>query len=218
MTRALLVAAAAALLAPGVASAATLTADDDCYVQAETDHGLVSQPIGLTGAGWAPSSAWSVTGEGFTASGTADAAGAFTSTDQRAPRIARRTPEPRTITLTGRQDGTDVASVTIQVVNFFVRPRSLKGDVTKRTTWNFSGFAKGKTIYVHVKRGRRVYTRRVGRAKGACGTLAKRLRKIPAVPPRRIRYGSYRVFVDQRRAFSRGGLQYPATITYSRTG
>jgi hypothetical protein len=218
MTRALIAGAAAALLAPAAAPAATLTTDDDCYVQVDTDQGLISQPIGITGSGWAPGSGWSITGDGFVASGTADGTGAFTSTDQRAPAIATGTSRPRTVTLTGQQDGAAVASVDIQVVNYLVRPRSLKGKLTRKTTWIFSGFRPGKRIYVHIKRGRRVYTQRAGRAGSPCGTLKKRMRKLPAVPPRRIRYGSYEVYVDQRRSFSRRGLQYLATITYERAG
>jgi opacity protein-like surface antigen len=217
-TRALIAAAAAALLAPAAAPAATLTTNDDCYVQVATDQGLVSQPIGITGGGWAPGSGWSVTGDGLVASGTADAAGAFTSTDQRAPEIDTETAKPRTITLTGQQDGVEVASVDIKVANFLVRPRNIDGNLTKKTTWVFSGFERGKTIYVHIKRGKHVYTQKAGRAKTACGTLQKRLRKLPAVPKRKIRYGRYKVFVDQRRAFSRSGLQYLATITYERIG
>jgi hypothetical protein len=213
LTRAIVAGAAAAVLAPAAAHGATLRTDDDCYVQAATRHGVVSQPIGIAGDGWAAGSSWSVSGGGLFASGTADASGAFTSTDQNAPVIPTGSAKPRTVTLTGQQDGTDVASVTIKVVNFLVKPRSLNGKPTGSTTWAFSGFQPGRKIYFHVKRGGRVWTQKAGRGKKPCGTLVRRMRRLPAVPGRQIRYGNYKVFVDNRRRFRKGGLQYTATIT-----
>jgi hypothetical protein len=205
---------ALALLAPAAAHGASLTTNAPCYRQVATSTGIVSSTLGIAGAGWTPGSAWGllIGGEPF-ASGTADAAGNFASSDQRAPQISTSRFKPQNFTVTGQQDGVDVATTTFQVVNFSVKPRSLEGKPTGKTTWLFSGFAARKAIFFHIKRGKRVYTARAGKGDSPCGTLKRRLRRLPAVPARQIKYGKYKVFVDNRRRFKRGGLQYTATIT-----
>jgi hypothetical protein len=198
--------AAAALLVPAAAQGATLATNAPCYVE--------GQSMGITGTGWAPGSAWGVSSEGIAASGTTGAEGSFAVPGARAPEVFADTFKPQTFTLTGTQDGEAVATKDFQVVNFLVRPRSTSGKPTRKTTWVFSGFESRKRIYFHIKRGRRVYTQRIGRTKSPCGTLKKRMRRLPAVPASQIRDGRYKVFIDHRRGFKRGGYQYgPATIT-----
>lgn len=209
--RAALLAAGLALLAPAAAHGATMATDRQCYVQANTADGPVGQALTLTGAEWAPNSAYAVSG-GVDASGTADASGNWTFTGT-APTIGSSLLKPQAFTLTGQQDGADAATATFKVVNFIVRPRDDSGRPTGKTTWNFGGFTPGKAIYFHLKKGAKVYTQRAGRGDAECGTLKTRLRRLPAVPKRKIRSGKYKVFVDNRRRFSKGGLQYTATIT-----
>ena len=209
MTRVLLVAAAVVLAAPAAAQAATLTTDRPCYTE--------GAPMGIGGTGWAPGSQWSVSTDQLFASGTANDVGEFHTGDERAPIVATTNIKPKTFTLVGEQDGTEVARTTFRVVNFLVRPKSTSGKPTGRTSWSFAGFLPGKPIFVHVKRGRKVYHDKAGAGDRRCGTLKTRLRRLPAVPPRKIAYGKYKIFVDNRRRFSTGGLQYRATITIYRS-
>ncbi len=207
MLRALLAVATFSLLTVASASAATLTTDRLCYIP--------GQPMTISGAGWAAESAWGVSGPGVFGSGTADGAGAFAFNTQ-APSVPT-SPKPRKIRLTGEQDGTQVASGSFKVVSFLVRPKSTNGKPTGKTSWSFSGFAPKGKIFVHVKRGKRSWTQKAGKGDATCGTLKTRMRRLPAVPPKKISYGKYRVFVDNRRKFSKGGLQYRAAITIFKT-
>ena len=208
-TRVALTSAAAALLVPAAAHAATLETDLPCY--------LTGQSMGVRGTGWGPGTGWSVRADGIFAQGTADPTGTWVDTSQvKAPAIDAGTTKPTTVTLTAQQDGTDVASTTFQVVNFAVKPKDDSGKPTGKTKWSFSGFEPGKTVYIHVTRKGRTYTQRVGTAKSPCGTLSKRLRRLPAVPSTKIGYGRYKVAVDTNKAYQKSDgsfNQYTATIT-----
>lgn len=199
------VVALAALALPATTEAAALTADRECYIDAE------GQVLNLSGAEWTPGSAWSVVGGGIDEAGVADGAGAF-AFDTGVPVIGDGI-KPRTFTLNATEDGTAVAKTSFKVVNFLVAPASIEGRPTGMTSWGFSGFTPAKPIYMHVKRGGKVFTQKAGRGDKVCGTLKTRLRRLPAVPARKIGFGTYKLFVDNRPKFRRGGLQYFATIT-----
>lgn len=207
---ALAIPATAGPLAPATAGvAAALRADAPCYI--------AGQQMAISGSGWTPSSSWTVRGPGILEEGTADETGRFVArADAPAPRSSSST-RPEKFTLSGDRDGTEVARTTVRTVNFHVQPKSVNGKPTGKTTWGFSGFLPGKKIYVHVKRGRKVWTQKAGKGARPCGTLRKRMRRLPAVPKRKISYGRYKVFVDNRKGFRVGGLQYRATITIFRT-
>jgi hypothetical protein len=204
MPRLLLSGAAVALLVPAAAHGATLTTAPCYYSQ---------QSMQITGSGWGPATEYGVTGQGIDVAGTADDAGNFTDTNATAPNISASGFRPQTFTLTGTQDGAEVASTKFKVVNFLVAPKSTNGKPTGKTTWRFSGFTPGKQIFIHVKRGSHVYTQKAGKGDSPCGTHKSRLRRLPAVPASKITYGKYKVYIDNRRAFKKGGLQYSATIT-----
>lgn len=213
LTRALTIGGTAALLAPAAAHGATLKTDLACYIE--------GQSMGVAGSGWGPGTSWSVQADQIFASGTADEAGNFVDTTQvKAPIVPAITTKPTTVTLTGAQDGTDVASTTFQVVNFLVDPKNPNGKPTKSTTWRFSGFEPGKAIYFHVTRKGRTYTQRVGKSKSPCGTLTKRLHKLPAVPASKIAYGKYKIAVDNKKKYAKANgryNQYTASITIYKT-
>lgn len=212
-TPVLTIGAAAALLAPAAAHGAALQTDLPCYIE--------NQAVGITGSGWAPGSSWSVSADQVFASGTADQAGNFVDTTQvRAPIVPAATTQPRTVMLTGRQDGTDVASTTFKVVNFLVALKDPDGKPTGTTRWRFSGFEPGKAIYIHVRRKGRTYTQKAGAATSPCGTLSKRLRRLPAVPSKKIAYGKYNIAVDSRKKYAKANgqyNQYTAAITIYKT-
>jgi len=209
MPRTLIAAIALLLAAPGLASAATLTTDRQCYVDVK------GQQIGVTGTGWAPGSAWGVIGGSITESGTADAAGGF-AFQTALPTIFGDGIKPQKVRLSGTQDGAEIASTSFKVVEFLVAPKDISGKPTGKTSWGFSGFTPSKAIYIHVRRGGKTYTDRVGKGDKVCGTLRTRLRRLPAVPPSKIRFGRYKLYVDNRPKFSKGGLQFPATIRIRR--
>lgn len=197
-----------ALAVPAVAEAATLTTDRQCYVDAD------GQLLNVSGAQWSPGSSWTVSGAGIDEAGIADGAGAF-AFNRGVPVIGDGI-KPRTFTISATEDGAPAAGTTFKVVNFLAEPASIQGRPTGRTSWGFSGFTPAKPIYVHVKRGGKVYTQRAGTGDKTCGTLRTRMRRLPAVPKDKIGFGRYKVFVDNRRKFRRGGLQYFATITIFR--
>lgn len=215
MTRAPLAVAGLLLVLPAAADAATLTTDRQCYVQAEGANGLIQQTLTANGTGWVPNSTWGLSAEGIEASGPVDTAGNFTAAGN-ATAIDSARLQPQTFTLSGTQDGTEVATAEYSVVNFLVKPKSPDGNPTGTTSWWFGGFTPSKSIYVHVKRGKKVYTQKAGKGDETCGTLRKRLRRLPAVPSSKIEFGTYKIFVDNRRKFSKGGLQYRASIRIRR--
>jgi hypothetical protein len=204
-SRALTIGAALAFLAPAAAHGATISTAP-CYYSA--------QRMQINGSGWGPSTTYQVAGQGIFVEGTADDAGNWANTDAFAPDISASGYKPRTFTLTAGQDGTEVATTTFKVVNFLVKPRSLNGKPTGKTTWVFSGFNPGKSIYFHIIRHGKVWSSKAGTGDSPCGTLKRKLRRLPGVPSSQIHYGKYKVYVDNRRKFSKGGFQYgPATIT-----
>lgn len=201
----LLAAAVLAVAAPSQAGAATLSTEAACYLPGEA--------IEVAGAGWAPGSDWTVSGA-FTADGVTDDIGAF-SFAERAPMIADTT-VPRTFRLSGTENGEIVARASFKVVSFLVVPKNVKGNPTGKTPWRFSGFAPGQPIFIHVQRKGRTYTQKVGRGDTTCGRLKTRVRRLPAVPQREIGFGTYKLFVDNRSRFTKGGLQYRAKIKLAR--
>lgn len=205
--RALSIAAALALLAPAAADAASISTAP-CHYS--------GQKMQVAGTGWGPSTTYQLQGQGIFTEGVADAAGNWTTTDLSAPDISASGYKPQTFELIAGQDGTQVASTKFKVVNFLVKPRSLNGKPTGTTTWVFAGFAPGKRIYFHITRKGRTWTSKAGKGDKPCGTLKRKLRRLPAVPSNQIQYGKYKVFVDNRRKFSKGGLQFSATITVYR--
>jgi hypothetical protein len=66
-------------------------------------------------------------------------------------------------------------------------------------TYTARGFTPGKTVYAHFRYGG--ITRRtvsLGVAKGVCGIATKRMRALPT----KVRYGSWRAYIDQSKKFS----------------
>lgn len=200
---------AAAATVPATAGAATLTTDLPCYLE--------QQPMTITGSGFTAGGSWSVSAEQLFDFGTADAAGNFVSTNETAPIIPKITTKPKTFTLTGKDGDAVVATTTFRVVNFLVKPASTNGKPTGTTRWNFSGFLPGKAIYFHVRKGGRTWTQKAGKGSAPCGTLKTRLRRLPAVPASQISFGTYKIAVDNRKRYTKGGRQYTASVSIYRT-
>ena len=183
-------AACGALLAaaPG-ASAATLTADQGCYIEGLT--------MGLTGAGFAPAAAISLAGEQIALTGPAGADGTFQA-PVKAPLLGTVEAGDEDVHGHGDRPGDEhrrrrvdvhVATAVFATSTGFKSPRASR-------TWKFSGLFQqpGKPIYGHFRHNGKTYANyRFGVPQGPCGTLK---RKAPGIPARSVPAGKWKVQVD----------------------
>ena len=71
---------------------------------------------------------------------------------------------------------------------------------SQRVKFTARGFEPGKRVYAHFRfKGRTRRTVSLGVAQGACGITSRRMKALPT----RLRYGTWRVYVDQEKEFSR---------------
>ncbi|HWI08313.1 MAG TPA: hypothetical protein VNT54_12470 [Solirubrobacteraceae bacterium] len=69
----------------------------------------------------------------------------------------------------------------------------------QRVKFSARGYVPGKRVYAHFRhRGRTRRTVTLGVAKGPCGITSRRMRALPT----KLRYGTWRVYVDQSERFS----------------
>ena len=100
-------------------------------------------------------------------------------------------------------DGTNPAiqaatELRVSALALSVRPSG--GSPSRPRRVRARGFVGGRTLYAHVRRGRRYKLRvRIGRLRGACATVSARRRLLK----RRTPVGTYRVQFDARRRYSR---------------
>ncbi len=76
---------------------------------------------------------------------------------------------------------------------------SLSGRPEKAKKLRIRGFTRARTIYAHVKRGRKVRNIRLGKAKAPCGTLRVKKKFFPR---NRIPSGLYTIQIDGKRRYS----------------
>jgi hypothetical protein len=195
MTRSVLAAALGVtfLVAASPASAATLTANQACFIE-----GL---DIGLTGSGFAPAAPIEVAGDQIATSGSAGVDGSF-QTPVKAPLLGTTKPASKTFTITATDTATNTtASVDVLVATgAFTTSGGFKSPKVKRT-WTFSGLFQrpGKPIYGHFRHNGKTYANyRFGVPQGPCGLLK---RKAPLIPARSIPTGSWKVQVDFKRSY-----------------
>ena len=184
----LLAALLALLIAAPAAGAASLTADQACYVE----HG----PVTLSGAGFGAGDTMFVQGNQVFESGPADPAGGFQVTFQ-APLTGTITPGHKRFTITATDQVTQVASsVDILVANATFGTTLGVALASKPRTWSFSGLFQhpGKPIYGHFRfKGRTYSDHRFGVPKAPCGELRA---KAPLIPGAKPRAGTWTVQVD----------------------
>jgi hypothetical protein len=199
-------AVAAALLAPAAAGAADLAAQGACFA--------AGQPIVLAGTAFTPGAPVSITGA-TSGAAQADALGAFT-TQLAAPRIAGLGPRPVRLTAVDRVNPANTAALELRVVReTFGSNLPLAGRPREVTTWRFVGFTADRPIYGHfVLSGRSSGDYRFGVAKGACGTLEVRARRIPGV--RALRPGRWTLKLDQRMSYEVSAPGSTVTFRVSR--
>jgi hypothetical protein len=190
MTRSLAVAAGlVVLVVPSTASAAQLVVSPDkpCYSSGES--------VNLLGSGFSPLGSASVTRDG-TALGAlnTDANGAFNGILTLAQNSGKRT---KTYTATDDATGTLSASTQITVSAVRVNLSPPNGAPGRRMKIDAHGFTTGKTLWVHVVKGRSKRNTKIGKLSGACGGLNARKRLLP----RKAAVGVYTIQFDTFRKY-----------------
>jgi hypothetical protein len=199
---ALLAIAAGALAFPAAASAGTLTSPHVCWEQ--------GQDALVTGSGFTPSLSLPFTGEQGEASAQTDASGAFASVRLGMPDY--NSYKPRNVTFTTHDQVTPAndTSITLMEVKFGSN-LPVSGRHAQVVTWQFAGFPTGATLYVHFRRAfngpqKKVKDIKVGKAAGPCGTLTKKMMRVPVKNP--SRKGDWFVQVDTHPKYSTSTNQF----------
>jgi hypothetical protein len=190
--RTVLAAACGALVlscaAPGGALAATLTADQACYLE--------QGAIGLTGTGFAPGAGIAISGEQIFLSGNAGADGGFRA-GVTAPLLGTIQPAAKAFAIAATEQSTGTsASVTVHVATGAFSTSTGVRSPTATRTWKFSGLFQhpGAPIYGHFRlRGRTYADYRFGVPQAPCGTLTV---KAPGIPLRSPASGKWTILVD----------------------
>jgi len=174
------------------ASAATLSADKACYVNADPAQGA---PMIIAGSGFVPGSTVQLTGGTTFGNAVADSAGNVSITAQ-APELATIAPASKKTMLTATADNPDstqtVANVQVQSANLAVatKPGSVRNVRKDKVTFMFSGFAPGKHIFGYYLRKKVVAKAKYGKAQGPCGMLKEKALLYPGGRPT---HDSYKV-------------------------
>jgi hypothetical protein len=183
--------------APTAASAATVAPASACTRYVDTRPPVPT--LGVRTSGWAPGAPLTFkVGGKVVGTATADATGAFaTATPQFVP------PAPagnfQTTTLTAEDGSGAVASVGMNLVRLTIDvPR--KAAPSKRVKYKIFGFRPGAKLYLFIRRGGKVRGRfLLGRPRGECGRLTKRLRYMPL---KRWTTGRYEYWASNDATFS----------------
>ena len=214
-TRSLLLALAVAGLSASPASAATLTLDHECYVNA----GSAVQPIVATAGGLTPGQTYNVgftakggSGETGYAFGDADPAGALGLTLNSWYGGSPYEPKVYDATVVLRDNSQNVlASVDTKTTSATI---DVKGTGAKRS-WKVTGLAAitgGDTYYAHYFSGTKYRGRlKIGKASGPCGYFAG---KRPLTPFSRL--GRFDVKVTTTRSWAAGDPFIPGRIVVTK--
>jgi hypothetical protein len=157
--------------------------------------------MGVTAAGFTPNAAvaFSINGSPVPG-GTTTPAGAYATP----PTALFAPPQPsknvQTVTLSASDAGGLTASRTMKVVKLgVVVPDRAKP--SRRVKYRVFGFQPGKRVYLFVRRGGKTKGRfTIGKPKGDCGTLTKKLRYMPL---RHWSTGNYEYWYTQNRKYSK---------------
>lgn len=92
-----------------------------------------------------------------------------------------------------------IAAMPFQVVRFGMTRSPNPKRPRQRVTYTARGFTPGQRVYAHFRyKGTTRRTVSLGVAKGPCGITSRKMRALPA----KVRYGSWRAYIDQSRRFS----------------
>lgn len=197
---ALAFALATALVAPAAASAATVAPSQACVLDG-------TPSLAVTSSGWTPGIALNFALNGRTVgTGAADALGLFSNAADpfTPPAVTGRHPIRRFMLTANDPLGTH-ADAYVKVVHRTVSvPSRARPD--KRVRYRAFGFPQGKKLYLHVRRGKRTLGRfTLGRPRGDCGVVSRRLRYMPL---RHWSTGTYDFWYSNRRHFERSRALY----------
>jgi hypothetical protein len=205
--------AALLVLLTGLAVPASAAAAGTVAPSAPCVRYLSTNTLGVTAAGWAPGAAFTFRVDGARlGTGTADANGSFATTP--ATRFAAPRPEGniQSMSLTA----TDAAGATARARVKVVRPGldiPASARPSQRVRFRSFGFAPGRRLYLYVRRDGKVRTRvLMGRSRGDCGTLVKRLRYVPV---RNLVAGRYDYWLSTSKRFSAQSSMLAASIRVS---
>lgn len=174
---------------PGLAEAATLAADRGCYAAGD--------PVVLTGSGYTPNGPVAITVEGRQlGTATADPAGSI-AVDLSAPDIdgTQRTDD---FVATDQTNLSLTATAGVKLTSLNVTAKPKNGKPGRKQRIKARGFTDGKVLWAHIQRGKKKRNVKVGKLKGACGTLSVKKRLFSPS----AQFGVYRVQFDARRKYS----------------
>lgn len=181
------------------ASAATIAANEACYVNANPFQGA---PMTITGSGFTPGDDVDVSGGTVFASATVGADGTFAATTE-APTLSTVNPATQTTTLTAQDLDGVTATTSVLSANLAVsaNPSSVRHPDRTKVRFRFSGFTPGKPIYVYyLHRKKLVAKARFGLAVGPCGTFEQKALLYPGGHPR---YEQYTVAIESSSHYSK---------------
>lgn len=183
-----------ALSAPATAQAATLTTDRACYAEQER--------MEIRGAGFTPGAPVSLALDGNqVVTPTADAAGGIGVTGP-APVIDPSRQRRFTLLATDTTNPALTASVRPLATLLDVKVSPTSGRKTRVRKISARGFTTGRTLYLHVRRGRYKKNIRLGALKAPCGTKTVRKRIFTRGAPT----GVYKLQFDASRRYSASTL------------
>jgi hypothetical protein len=169
---------------PAAAQAApTIAAASPCVRYVGTKPPAPS--LGVLTSGWGPNSPLSFSFAGVNVgSGTTDPTGAFNT--GAAPFTP---PKPKhnlqTVTLSAQDAAGNTATAQVKLVKLVVTVPKGRFKPSRRVKYRAFGFAPGKKLFLFVRRGGKTLKRvPLGRTKGACGLLTKKLPLMPLAHPK----------------------------------
>lgn len=192
--------AVAVALIPTSAQAAVLTANKQCYREGDQ-----RDPVVFGGGPFTPGGMVNVTFDGILLPQPLLATGGIIAGRlSNAPNIDPARQRPFTIVATDQANPAMTGTLTRLASQLRVGVRPAGGRPARVRRISARGFTGGGTLYAHVVRGRSRRTVKIGRVKGACGTLTVKRR----VFRRGTRNGRYRVQFDTSRRYAR--TTYPS--------
>lgn len=175
--------------APVARAAPNATLDARCYI--------AGRAMTVSGSGFVPNAPLAILGGASPRATMTDGGGRLSPVRLTAPAVRTLSPRAITVRIRDVQDASVPAALPAWVVREpFDTNAPIAGLPSQATTWRFAGFVPGQPIYGHFRlRGRTLRNYGFGTARGACGTLVARARRIPVLraPP-----GDWLLKLDQR--------------------
>jgi hypothetical protein len=198
------------LAAPASASAA-LAVETTVPCVRYVDLGVEALPtLGVMTTGWNASTPLTFTVDGqIVGTGVADNAGAYNNQGRLfTPPAPKGNLQTSTLAVNG------AASTQFRIVRLTVQVPS-RAKPSTRVKYRMFGFQPGKRVYLFVRRGGKTKGRfALGKPKGECGTLTKKLRYMPL---RRWSTGKYEYWYTQDRKYSKATRIYGYQLNIFKT-